>query len=70
MTKPLNIKKSKRRILQAVFADISPLTVADVQRQDIVWSGRNGWLENNQIGSRCDREREVSDDPDSSEEYD
>jgi hypothetical protein len=69
----INIKKDKRRILQAVFADIAPLTLADVQRQDVVWSGRNGWLtEYNQIGSRRDWEREVSDsdDPDSSEEYD
>jgi len=67
----IDIKKSKRRILQAVFAEIGPLTLADTQRQDLVWSGRNGWLkEYNQIGGRRDQEQEGSDDGESSEEYD
>ncbi|KIM92262.1 hypothetical protein PILCRDRAFT_117298 [Piloderma croceum F 1598] len=67
----INIKKGRRRILQTVFADIGPLTLADIQCQDVVWSGRNGWLtEYNQIGSRLDQEREISGDADSSEEYD
>jgi casein kinase I family protein HRR25 len=67
----IDIKKNKRRILQTVFAEIGPLTLTDAQGQDVVWSGRNGWLkEYNQIGSRRDQEQEGSDDADSSEEYD
>ena len=67
----IDIKKGKRRILQTVFAEIGPLTPSDTQRQDLVWSGRNGWLkEYNQIGRRYNQEREGSDDEDSSEEYD
>jgi hypothetical protein len=66
-----DIKRSKRRILQAVLAEIGPLTPSDTHCQDVVWSGRNGWLkEYNQIGSRRDHELEGSDDADSSEEYD
>jgi hypothetical protein len=62
---------SKRRLLQTVFAEIGALTPTDVQSQDVVWSGRNGWLkEYNQIGSRRDKEYGDSDDADSSEEYD
>jgi hypothetical protein len=64
----IDIKKSKRRILQTVFAEISPLTPTDAHSQDVVWSGRNGWLkEYNQIGRRCDHEHGGSDDTDSSE---
>jgi len=64
----IDIKQSKRRILQTVFAEISPLTPTDAHSQDVVWSGRNGWLkEYNQIGRRCDHEHEGSDDTDSSE---
>jgi hypothetical protein len=67
----IGIKRSKRHILQTVLAEISPLTLADVRAQDVVWSGRNGWLkEYNQIGNRRDREWEGSNDGDSSEEYD
>jgi len=67
----IDIKKNKRRILQTVFAEIGPLTLTDAQGQDVVWSGRNGWLkEYNKIGSRRDQEQEGSDDADSSEEYD
>ncbi|KAF8497316.1 hypothetical protein JB92DRAFT_1030241 [Gautieria morchelliformis] len=67
----IGIKKSKRRILQTVLAEIGPLTPTDTQGRGIVWSGRNGWLkEYNQIGSRREQEQEGSDDAESSEEYD
>ncbi|KAF8517485.1 kinase-like domain-containing protein [Gautieria morchelliformis] len=67
----IDIKKSNLRILQTVLVETGPLTPADTQRQDIVWSGRNGWLkEYNQIGSRRDQEQEGSHDADSSDEYD
>jgi len=65
----IDIKKGKRRLLQTVFAEIGALTPTDVQSQDVVWLGRNGWLkEYNQIGSR--RDKEYGDSADSSEEYD
>ena len=48
---------------------VGPLTPTDAEGQDVVWSGRNGWLkEYNQI-SRRDQDLEGSDDADSSEEY-
>jgi hypothetical protein len=67
----IDIKKSKRRILQTVLAEICPLTPTDAESQDVVWSGRNGWLkEYNQIARRRNREHRGSDDEESSEEYD
>jgi len=67
----IDIKKGKRCILQTVFAEVGPLTPTYAEGQDVVWSGRNGWLkEYNQIGRRRDQEREGSDDTDLSEEYD
>lgn len=40
----IDIKKSKRHLLQAVFGEISAPIPTDVQSQDVtvVWSGRNG----------------------------
>ena len=67
----IDIKKSERRILQTVLAEIGPLTPTDAESQDVVWSGRNGWLkEYNQIARRRNREHRGSDDGESSEEYD
>jgi hypothetical protein len=63
--------KGKCSILQTVFVKVGPLTptVTDAEGQDVVWSGRNGWLkEYNQI-SRHDQDLEGSDDADSSKEY-
>jgi hypothetical protein len=38
----VDIKKSKRRILQTVLAEICPLTPTDAESQDVVWSGLTG----------------------------
>ena len=67
----IDVKKSKRRILQTLLAEIGPLTPTDAESQDVVWSGRNGWLkEFNQIARRRNQEHRGSDDGESSEEYD
>jgi hypothetical protein len=67
----IDIKKSKRRILHTVFAEIGSLTPTDARGEGVVWTGRHGWLkEYNQIGSRRDQEQGSADDTDSSEEYD
>jgi len=67
----IDIKRSERRILQTVLAKICPLTPTDVESQDMVWSGRNGWLKAyNQIARRRNPEHRGSNDGESSEEYD
>ncbi len=67
----IDIKKSENRILQTILAEIGPLTPTDAESQDVVWSGRNGWLkEYNQIARRRNREHRGSDAGESSEEYD
>jgi hypothetical protein len=58
------VKQNKVHNTPTVFADIVPLTPADLVDDAVVWSGRNGWLkEYNQISSRRHQERQNSAEP-------
>jgi hypothetical protein len=66
----IHVKKCKHHTLLAAFAEVVPLTPADLEDPLLVWSGRNGWLrEYNKMGTRLDLERRGSH-SESSEDYD